>query len=338
MEPDTTVCDKSATETQSMYKKTILTTTFAILAMLATSSAQAAPQKDFVGTWVMRLGDRAVFVLTLNPQGEKDRGVFERPAKYTALADSLFVGMQGGIRRDPVIQSYFAAGVLHLTIQNAANPADQDVYTMQVTGDRALLIFENLPPDVVVQPRHFERTTPGTHVATDWEPNRAYAANDYDIPSTEMKAIVDEDQRLRLAEHIDWEMVNRTDPERRAKTHKLLAAGALHTGKDYEEAALVFQHGDSSSDFLLAHTLAMVAVSKGDAGAIWIASATLDRYLQKIGQPQLFGTQYSGDSKGKWTQDPYDRDTVSDALRQQLGVPTQPAQAEQLKAYSNKKW
>jgi hypothetical protein len=94
----------------------------------------------------------------------------------------------------------------------------------------------------------------------------------------------------------------------------------------------VFQHGDRPEDYLLAHTLAMVSVSKGDPTAIWIASATLDRYLEKIGQKQVFGTQFSSDLQHHWTQEPYDRDLVSDAIRQQLAVPIQALQEEQLKA------
>ena len=74
--------------------------------------------------------------------------------------------------------------------------------------------------------------------------------------------------------------------------------------------SVVFQHGESADDYLLAHTLAMIAMSKGDPTAIWIASATLDRYLGKIGQKQVFGTQYSRDSQHGWTQGPYDRGLV----------------------------
>jgi hypothetical protein len=148
-----------------------------------------------------------------------------------------------------------------------------------------------------------------------------------------MESIFDEDQRVRMASKIDWATVNGSDQERREQTRKLLAAGALHTGKDFEEAAFVFQHGDKADDYLLAHTLAMVAVAKGDSTAIWIAAATLDRYLQKIGQKQVFGTQFRSDAQQHWTQEPYDRDLVSDALRQQLAVPPQALQSERLKGY-----
>jgi len=38
----------------------------------------------------------------------------------------------------------------------------------------------------------------------------------------------------------------------------------------------------------------LVAAAKGDQGAAWIAAATLDRYLQSVRQPQIYGTQFLG--------------------------------------------
>ena len=79
---------------------------------------------------------------------------------------------------------------------------------------------------------------------------------------------------------------------RRAKVKGLLAAGELKTGEDFHEAAFIFQHGNNTDDYLFAHVLAMQAVLKGSDEAKWTEAATLDRYLQSIGQPQVFGTQY----------------------------------------------
>jgi hypothetical protein len=308
------------------------------LAMLAILSgvAHAAEQKDFAGTWVMRLGDRNMFVLMLAAEGADIRGSWDRPMKY-ASTNGAFSNMHGGVRRDAIVRSRLSDGVLHFTVQSVNDPKDEDTYAMTVNGDHATLVFDDIPPGVVVAPRLLERVAPGAKAATDWEPNRLYTPNDSDIPNAEMNTIFAEDQRVRMASDIDWKTVNRTDAERREQTRKLLAAGALHTAKDYEEAAFVFQHGDMPEDYLLAHTLAMVAVSKGDSTAIWIASATLDRYLEKIGQKQIFGTQFSSDSQHHWTQEPYDRNLVSDAIRQQLAVPTQTLQEEQLKAYQAQK-
>jgi hypothetical protein len=66
---------------------------------------------------------------------------------------------------------------------------------------------------------------------------------------------------------------------------------------------------------------------------MWIAAATLDRYLEESGKSRCLETQFSFDAQRHWRQEPYDRDLVSDALRRQLAGPTQDLQSEQLKAY-----
>lgn len=300
--------------------------------VLISSAARAAELKDFAGTWVMKLGDRNIFVLTLKLENATLSGAWDRPAKCDSV-NGAFSNMRGGVRQDRITQVRLSNGVLHITVRDANDAKDEDTYAMTVNGDHASLAYDDLPPGAVVAPLQFERATSDATVATDWEPNRLYTANGSDNPSEEMKAVFAEDQRVRSTANIDWNTVSKTDAERREQTRKLLAAGALHTGKDYDEAAFVFQHGDKADDYLLAHTLAMVAVSKGDSGAIWIAAATLDRYLKQIGQKQVFGTQFFSDAHHHWTQEPYDRDLVSDALRRQLGVPTQDIQNQQLKAY-----
>jgi hypothetical protein len=114
---------------------------------------------------------------------------------------------------------------------------------------------------------------------------------------------------------------------------ELLARGKLHTGNDFERAAFVFQHGETPDDYLLAHTLAMVAVARGDGSAIWIAAATLDRYLQSVNRPQIYGTQFKFKSGGHVTQNSYDRQLIPDALRRDLGVPSLAAQQSQRERY-----
>jgi hypothetical protein len=146
--------------------------------------------------------------------------------------------------------------------------------------------------------------------------------------NAEMTAIFDADQadRAHGGAAIDWSVVTPRDEARRARTLALLDAGALHSGDDFWHAAFVFQHGSQPDDFLLAHTLAVIAAARGRADASWIAAATLDRYLQNIGRPQIYGTQYHMPAGQQATQEPYDRALISDALRQAMGVP---GQAEQ---------
>ncbi len=284
-----------------------------------TKQAEAVQQAEhFAGTWVMRLGERTLFVLTLTSKNEDVLGSFDRPAEFSSEGNTIFSNMHGGLRHDPVVEGRVLNGSLHLTVQSAENPKDKSRYIMSVHENLATLSPDDDPAPNT--PYQFQRTAGIPKVSTNWEPNRAYSISDLDNPNAEMKAIYDEDQRVREKEPIDWDAVNKSDAQRREQTRKLLDAGVLHTGSDYEEAAFIFQHAQTTDDFLLAHTLAMVAISKGDAGAIWIATATLDRYLQRIGQKQIYGTQYLSDANNHFTQEPYARDLVPDALREQLGA------------------
>lgn len=304
--------------------------------LLAAAGLHAAATHDFAGTWALRLGPRNLFVLSLSEQNGALHGSFSHPWKF-ASTNSLFANISGDVRHDPVITTSISNGALHLTVQNASDPKDQDTYVMTVSGDHAELRPSDLPPGVAVAPWVFERVSPEAKVATDWEPNRLYTGDDSDVSSTAMAAIFEADQKDRTAATVDWTMVSKADALRREQTRKLLSSGALHTGKDYERAAFVFQHGESADDYLLAHTLSMVAVTKGEPTAIWIATATLDRYLQTIGRRQVFGTQFRADPKLKFTQEPYDRALISDSLRRQLGVPSMEQQADQLRAYQQQK-
>lgn len=89
---------------------------------------------------------------------------------------------------------------------------------------------------------------------------------------------------------------------------------------DYHHAALVFQHGNKSEHYKLAHKFAEKAVELGDTSAKWLYAATLDRWLLSIGQPQKFGTQFRKNNKGNWELAPTDK-TVSDGERAEYNVP-----------------
>lgn len=149
--------------------------------------------------------------------------------------------------------------------------------------------------------------------------------------NSEMTAIFDADQAARKAPKIDWSVVSVADQGRRARTQAMLDAGQLSSADDFYHAAFVFQHGDLPDDYLTAHALAVVAAARGNSEAAWIAAATLDRYLQHIGQPQIYGTQYLRHGDGPWTQEPYRRNLLSDALREATGVPPISKQEDRLK-------
>ncbi|WP_260703085.1 hypothetical protein [Edaphobacter flagellatus] len=103
-----------------------------------------------------------------------------------------------------------------------------------------------------------------------------------------------EDQSENPSNITEEEYIRRGDA-RRLEIRGMLAKGEIDTAQDFHDAAYIFQHGETADDYLLAHVLAIEAIVKGDDSSKWIAAATLDRYLQSTGKPQVFGTQYSAD-------------------------------------------
>jgi hypothetical protein len=95
------------------------------------------------------------------------------------------------------------------------------------------------------------------------------------------------------------------------------------------EGALVYQHGEQPEEILRAHVLATVAGFNGRREARWLSAAALDRFLHRIGRPQVFGTQYQRKENDPWTQEPYDR-SLPDTVRAEYGVPPLAEQAKQL--------
>jgi hypothetical protein len=136
---------------------------------------------------------------------------------------------------------------------------------------------------------------------------------------------------------------------RRAEVRSLLAQGKLLSGEDFSDAALIFQHGLTTEDFLFAHILAVEGLMRGASADKWIAAATLDRYLQSSNQPQVFGTQYTGEKAAgnapkpqvdphvlniQRTQQPYNPNLLPDAVRQDFCVPDVTQQQKNLAMFN----
>lgn len=136
---------------------------------------------------------------------------------------------------------------------------------------------------------------------------------------------------------------------RRAEIRKLLEEGKITSGEDFSDAALIFQHGQTPEEFLFAHVLAVEALIRGGSADKWIAAATLDRYLQSVNRPQVFGTQYPADKAAGntpkpqvdphvWnvqrTQQPYDAKLLPDSVRQDFCVPDVSQQEKNLAIFN----
>ncbi len=120
--------------------------------------------------------------------------------------------------------------------------------------------------------------------------------------SADLLKIVEEDQADRSVpfDSIDWSKVTPRDTARRIKVATIFAEGCMKTAADFASAAMVFQHGTTADHYYHAFLWANEAAKRGDNTSRWLTAAGLDRYLVKIGQKQLFGTQFSKDTSGKW--------------------------------------
>ena len=136
---------------------------------------------------------------------------------------------------------------------------------------------------------------------------------------------------------------------RRQEIRKLLEEGKITSAEDFSDAALIFQHGQTPEEFLFAHVLAVEALMRGGSGDKWMAAATLDRYLQAVDRPQVFGTQYPGDKSAEntprpqvdprvWniqrTQQPYDAKLLPDSVRRDFCVPDVSQQEKNLAIFN----
>jgi hypothetical protein len=113
------------------------------------------------------------------------------------------------------------------------------------------------------------------------------------------------------------------DAARRDKALGLLRGGALRSGEDWHDAALIFQHGETDADARLAFALATIAaqLEPESRGAAWLGAAAWDRLLMRRHRPQWYGTQYVPSEDGKsWVLYEFDPGGVTDTERAAAGV------------------
>jgi hypothetical protein len=145
--------------------------------------------------------------------------------------------------------------------------------------------------------------------------------------SAEIRALRDADQADRkftsLPSPDELKGMVERDKERRAKVRELLNEDKLVTPEDFDNAALIFQHGETTDDYLTAHELSIIAVMQGRFNSLPALSE--DRFLDKIGRKQRFGTQFGMGKNNKLISHPVDGGqptSVTDALRADFLVPT----------------
>lgn len=301
----------------------------ALMAILLATAPVTGP--DVSGSWDLKIGDTTIFRLEIVETSAGTSATWERPEHFDTDGES-FSSVSGPAVRRIARSVQSVKGDVELSFDDPVPGAIPDKFLLhRVDADHIDVTYEGTEFDTF----NFIRTPATSSQLGGWEVGRNYVRTIVRPTNAEMTAIFDADQGDRRVAKIDWSVVGPADKKRQARTKELLDSGALQSGEDFYHAAFVFQHGSASDDYLKAHLLAMIAVARGKTAAIWIASATLDRYLQNTGKPQVLGTQFALPKDEPVTQEPYDRALVSDAMRKALHVPPIPEQEERRRKLSN---
>jgi hypothetical protein len=309
----------------------------ALLGFVA-GSCRHAPDPGFAGTWIMNVDGHPFMVLTLEPEDGHYVGTLQHPRQWTVTADGRnFSGMGRDTAARRLTTSAPSKALIRLVSTGSGSPADKDEFEFTLTTPvEGRLKFSDAPFDPWPLTRYAGTATP--HVWTGWSPGRSYALQEPTFdPNPEMARIFQADQAVRQSLksfEAHAKQLEQDDAARREQVRALIAGGQLRAAEDYRLAAMVFQHGSEPRDYLFAHTLALIALEKGDPSASWIAAASLDRYLRSIDRPQIFGLQFA---PGGSERQPLDSELLSDALRRELGVPTLAEQQAQMQQFAGKK-
>lgn len=111
------------------------------------------------------------------------------------------------------------------------------------------------------------------------------------------------------------------DRRRRKRVREILREADHFSADDFDNAALIFQHGNTPQDFELAHELAICAAGLGKIESL--PCLTEDRFLESVHWKQRFGTQFSGFGNSTVLKpvDEQEPTAVTDELRLDLLVP-----------------
>jgi tetratricopeptide (TPR) repeat protein len=137
--------------------------------------------------------------------------------------------------------------------------------------------------------------------------------------------------------HIEWNIVQKNDSLREARVYELLDSNKVRTSEDYNNAALIFHHGEDSIAYRMAVKLLKKSIELDSTRSKWLLARVIDRYLLSVNKPQIYGTQYKRLEDKTLVREEIDTTKVSDAERIECDVETLAQQREKVKQLNRKK-
>lgn len=152
------------------------------------------------------------------------------------------------------------------------------------------------------------------------------------IDNPEIIEIYKNDQADRQTMDIAWQIVSKNDSLREIRIYQLLDSNKIRTSNDYQNAAMIFQHGGDSTAYGMAVKFMRKSIELDSTANKWLLAAATDRYLLSKDEPQIYGTQYEKfEMDEPWQLGKIDTTKVTDAERIVFGVETLAEQKEKVK-------
>ena len=150
------------------------------------------------------------------------------------------------------------------------------------------------------------------------------------LDNPELIEIYKNDQADRLAENIDWSVLNKNDSLREVRIYELLDSNKVRTSADYNNAAMIFQHGEDSIAYGMAVKLMRKSIELDSTRNKWLLAAAIDRELLSRNRPQIYGTQYWRKEGQAFERREIGTTIITDAERIEYGVETLAQQREKV--------
>jgi tetratricopeptide (TPR) repeat protein len=133
------------------------------------------------------------------------------------------------------------------------------------------------------------------------------------------------------------EYCTKNDSLREARVYELLDSNKVRTSTDFNNAALIFHHGEDSVAYAMAVKLMRKSIELDSTRNKWFLAVMTDRYLLSINKPQIYGTHYKRLDNNIVVKEELDSTKITDTERVKFGVETLAEQREKLKNLNRKK-
>lgn len=157
------------------------------------------------------------------------------------------------------------------------------------------------------------------------------------VDNQELIEMFKNDQADRTTPNIDWKIVQKNDSIREARVYQLLDSNKVRTSADYNNAALIFHHGEDSVAYGMAMKLMKKSIELDSTRSKWYLAVMTDRYLLSINKPQIYGTHYKRLDNKIVVREEMDSTIITDAERIECKVETLAEQREKIKNLNRKK-